>query len=963
MLILVPAMAGAAPERSACEITGRIADVSDGSITVTLGQFGEFARPRTEMSVLDGERAIATVSVEAISGNRAIVAVVGERGGKIASGMRVVAPCPLPVTAIGGRGSFVGLPSGHGLSNGARLVAWRKGERLGEFELVLAGVGPPYVKAADGGAAQLHIGDVCYALPVAEGPAGAETVSAKTPLVGALVVTAVANDAVFLSFGSTSPDQRPTGRYVVKHDGEPIGIVEPAAQGPLSAGIVSLGTGQHIQPGDIAEPLTGEVALAAVAPTTASGAASGVGQGEVAEPPKTSTVPMTPKPPEPPTAAVAQTPPPTRTAEPAVPQAATPETAAATGRPPQTVAGPPLGVTFDGPTGLIRTPNAEVLPQGGIRLSMTNPADVPGSTVPEFREQWTFTTGFLAGLEVGGAYNNDPLRDITYHGKWRLLGERARRPAIAFGASNMRPNAGEANYYGVASKTLLDGRLRASLGWSKGELDGPFGGLEGRLTPWATALVEYDGERVNSGLRLTPVRRLQIDLADTEGGLSTQAAYWFDLSQGGGEGPAVRLERPEGQADPQALAESVAQAVLALGFENVRAVIGDAPRGRTAGLTYENRRYYRDELEALGLVLATAAKALPKDIEYVSVVILDHQVPVLRVTTRVGDYLSYLSGDMPASRFKKMLFIDHGSRPDIPASGIVAATRRLRPTTFTADVSVTPTFRTLFGSEEVTLALRKSLRPEIDADLGNGWMLRAGKEIYLGGHLGPDLDPLASDTQANLNYVFRPGPNLLAHAAGGEFADKRRGLAAEGFWMPGAGLLARGYAGWLEDRRFTYFAGGTDPEWSYLGDVRCFLGDLALEAGTSFGRYLDGDKGFTLSLRRFFNDNEVKFEYRNTDLADIVAFDVTIPIGPTRENAVDPVRLRVGDRVRAGWRAAAQSDVDAGTVNTAALTGNQLRLFDLSDSFLDRDRLNEEAIWAHLDTLRAAAARAARAGE
>jgi hypothetical protein len=945
----------AAPERSACEIEGRVTEVSGDSITVALERFGEFLRPRAELTALDGGTPVATLAVEAIAGGRAVVTVVGEAA-KVASGMTVVAPCPLPITATGPGRPFISLPSGHGLRDGARLIAWRKGERLGEFTLVLPTTGSPGVTAADGGALALRIGDVCHALPTAEG-AGVGEGGEETAVVGALVVTAVEGDAVFLSFGSTPPDQRPTGRYVIKHGGQAIGVVEPSAQGPLRAAIVSLGAGQHIEPGDVAEPLVGEVALAAVPPASASTVAPTASPGEAVKPPKTPTPPSTPAPPH---TAVAGAPPPTATAEAAVPGAEAYNVLAIPYCRPPGIAAPPVGASFDGPTGLIRTPNAEVVPQGDVRISITNPAEVSGSTVPEFREQWTFTTGFLPGLEVGGAYNNDPLRDITFHGKWRLLPERAGRPAIALGASNVRANTGEANYYGVASKTLLNGRLRASLGWSTGELDGPFAGLEGKLTSWATGLVEYDGERVNSGLRLTPVRRLQIDLANTEGGLSTQAAYWFSLGRDEAQGFAVKLDRPEGPAEPQALAESVAQAIVGLGFENVRVVIGDAPQGRTAGLTYENRRYYRDELEALGLVMATAARTLPKEIEYLSVVILDHQVPVLRVTTRVGDYVSYLARGMSGARFAEMLSIDHGSRPDLPPAGIVAATRRLRPTTFTGDVSVTPTFRTLFGSEEVTLAARKSLRADMDADLGNGWMLRAGRGVHLGGHLGPDLDALASDTQANLNYVFRPGPSLLAHAAGGDFADDRRGLAAEGFWMPGGGMLARGYAGWLQDRRFTYFTGEPDPEWSYLGDVRYFLGDLGLEAGATFGRYLDGDKGFTLSLRRFLNDNEVKFEYRNTDLADIVAFDLTIPIGPTRENAVDPIRLRVGDRVRGGWRAVAQSDVDASTVNTAALTGNQLRLFDISESFLDRDRLNEEAIRAHLETLRETAARMAK---
>ncbi len=156
--------------------------------------------------------------------------------------------------------------------------------------------------------------------------------------------------------------------------------------------------------------------------------------------------------------------------------------------------------------------------------------------------------------------------------------------------------------------------------------------------------------------------------------------------------------------------------------------------------------------------------------------------------------------------------------------------------------------------------LRRSLRPEIDADLGNGLMLRAGREIHLGGHLGPELDHHLSDNQVNLNYVFRAGPSLLGHVASGgcdrrlsavpipdvalaadvwlpvlrlrvqtggphwqhtsaasataelptgENRTRRWGVrrwaagpvAAGGFRMPAGGVLVRGYAGWLEDRR------------------------------------------------------------------------------------------------------------------------------------------------------------------
>jgi hypothetical protein len=485
--------------------------------------------------------------------------------------------------------------------------------------------------------------------------------------------------------------------------------------------------------------------------------------------------------------------------------------------------------------------------------------------------------------------------------------------------------------------------------------------VEARLAPWATALLEYDGDRLNSGLRLTPIERVQIDLADTEGGLSTQAAFWLDLGGGRAEAPPVELERSDSEAEPQVVAESLAEAVRGLGMENVRVTVGDARRGATAGITYENRRYYRDELEALGLVLATAAQVLPRQFACISVVVLDHQVPVLRLTTRVGDYLAYVRGDIPASRFRDMVYIDHGLRPDIPPSGIVATTARSASTRFTVDLAVTPTFRTVFGSEDVTLAVRHALRPEIDVDLGSGWIIRGAREIHTGGHLGPDVDFLFSDDHANLNYVFRAGPSLMGHLAGGEFPDDRRGVAAEGFWMPrSSSALVRGYAGWLEDRRFTYFEGEPDYEWSYLGDVRYWFGGLDLEAGASFGRYLDGDEGFAVSLRRLFANNEVKLEYRDTDHASILLFGVTIPICPERYPRPDPVRLRVGDRIGSTWQATASNEIGQGTLQTSSVTGSELRLFDISGPFLNRDRFSPDAIREHIDVLRRAAAKAVR---
>ncbi|MBM3500701.1 MAG: hypothetical protein FJX74_18745, partial [Armatimonadetes bacterium] len=101
---MLPALLSAAPERSACEIEAEVVEVAGTTVVMYLQRRGEALLPRMEMSALDGERTIASLSVETISSGRAIAAVVGEGGGRILAGMRVVAPCPLPITAVDERG-------------------------------------------------------------------------------------------------------------------------------------------------------------------------------------------------------------------------------------------------------------------------------------------------------------------------------------------------------------------------------------------------------------------------------------------------------------------------------------------------------------------------------------------------------------------------------------------------------------------------------------------------------------------------------------------------------------------------------------------------------------------------------------------------------------------------------------------------------------------------------------------
>jgi hypothetical protein len=179
--------------------------------------------------------------------------------------------------------------------------------------------------------------------------------------------------------------------------------------------------------------------------------------------------------------------------------------------------------------------------------------------------------------------------------------------------------------------------------------------------------------------------------------------------------------------------------------------------------------------------------------------------------------------------------------------------------------------------------------------------------------------------------------------------------------LGGDRLLVRGVAGHLSDRRFFDVR---SYHWVYVGDVRYRIPSIDLVASATFGRYIDDDMGFTLGLRKYFEDTELDMQFRHSGNGDVLLLAGTVPIGPRSAWRPDPVRVRAGDRVRLGQRALLPPSGEPGSVTTASLVANLVEDFDLADTLLNRDRLNASYISSHLTDLRRAAAQVvAPAGE
>jgi hypothetical protein len=197
----------------------------------------------------------------------------------------------------------------------------------------------------------------------------------------------------------------------------------------------------------------------------------------------------------------------------------------------------PAAPSFYGTTGLFSTPTADATPRGAWAIGSNyvgrdyrpGASSISKGTVANF-----FTLTMIHNLELTIVLTNYEGKlgtrtlshgltpdfnvggltlDRTASMQWLALPQRGERPSLAFG---MRDFLGRSvkhlhAQYGVVS--LNRGRLTLSTGWGTQALSGPFGGVQYALTPQVYAIAEGLNNQKNGGLRLIPLKDLQLDMA------------------------------------------------------------------------------------------------------------------------------------------------------------------------------------------------------------------------------------------------------------------------------------------------------------------------------------------------------------------------------------------------------------------------------------------------------------------
>jgi hypothetical protein len=206
-------------------------------------------------------------------------------------------------------------------------------------------------------------------------------------------------------------------------------------------------------------------------------------------------------------------------------------------------------------------------------------------------------------------------------------------------------------------------------------------------------------------------------------------------------------------------------------------------------------------------------------------------------------------------------------------------------------------------------------------------------------------------------------PDVMANLGAGVLLHGVNGTINELVWQPGTGNhRVRLVQTWGRNDKTR-----ADIE-SYLASYRYYFSPLDLALEGTVGKFISQDRGYSLELKRFFGDTSFSVYYKNSTTPDNLkrwntdpthwqAAGVQLAFPLTLEKDMKhyyKMQLRGTDE----WAYAQETTVAGGNraganylpPTTLALTPNFTG--SLHDQYLNRDRLNESYIKAHLERLR-----------
>ena len=652
-----------------------------------------------------------------------------------------------------------------------------------------------------------------------------------------------------------------------------------------------------------------------------------------------------------------------------------------------------------GTTGGLAIPGGGTMSVGSITMGLSNAREPQYGPQPRHLNM-VLGVGLLPGLEIVGrlaehskrieGYGVSGISDLSVNVKYGLtLGRPEDGLRVAVGAQDVGGETGNfRSYYAVATQpwrqweaTLGLGysTARAPLAGSKAPLDGLFGGLTwrpqgaalARLPGTLTLAAEYDGRQALAGARwaspaLPALANGQVTLGLhhtlANGSAMPAATSWtvglslpfgenerrLAAQQVGAERTAALLPAAPASAaqSPSALLGDVKTRLVALGLEQVR--VGRLADGGWA-VTYQNRRFGRNETDALGLATGVAAQAAPAGVTRLVVVALKQGLPVLTLRTEAPAWRDFLRTGATAN----LLDVTRVLRGDALESGVDWLSDRPSEGT-RVQLQISPEVTYTVGTEVGMVDYVLAGRVQATVPLWQGGQLvvmgqqimadsRQGKE---GGGLSVMRPPEGLQTLA-LHQTLWLGRQAVLGAAVGRFEYGAWGAESEAIgFIAGRDdvVRLRGRAVIKNDALPTGadFSGAASYRW---------VGSPNLWAEVGLQRFTDGSSGPTAVVSRWWGDVGTHLFYRRGGSTQYVGIEFTLPLTPRSSLATGKVHLQGDAQWTRGVRTMVANPINA----VLPTTVRDLRLaWELDGRALNGGRLGPEYVMAQLPRMREA---------
>lgn len=660
-----------------------------------------------------------------------------------------------------------------------------------------------------------------------------------------------------------------------------------------------------------------------------------------------------------------------------------------------------VSTSFQGYSGLINTPTAELFNNGELYFQYSNHAFLSG--IYNERADFHFGIGLWDFLEismrnVAGGKSLNSGSDLSGNIKVGIPYIPQDWFKLAIGVQDVGGASPSSLYdakYAVASKNLFK-NISLSFGFGQsdselGRLNGIFGSISWQATEWAKVSLEYDAADTNLGLHLTTPQqwfkngtKLTANVLAFSSNEQLRDEFYY------GVGLSIPLESPnkyneqhkasstqyywgQSKIDSVGTLDKVKNRLIKEGFESIRVGRTD---NNTAYIELENHIYNRNQLDGLGVALGYISTGLDKEYTNFILVIKEREVPILEVTGSLADYREFLNDQQPLkikistdtfSSQKKVQLADNNNAND----------SWLKPR-FTFWPSLVSAVGTEYGMYDVSVALVSHL----ELPLWPGGALSAVHMTHLAetedfkdGRYFGDWKQKTGLQEYSLHQTFALPYNVKNMTFAGRYRESYNFVANEIRWQSGDGshrinLLTAKYENQDVSERKPYqgcnilFPACWPPEEPtqrevMIGMYRYYSSKFDASAEIKVGQYWQQDKGIVFKVERMFGDVTINLNYKNTKIDNqeanqFVGLGFSIPLTPRKDHSNKYVQIRGIPKwnytvdTLVGLEGEKLNDLTPGTGDSARM------FYNLDNFYYNLDRLGEAYIYNNTNRLKQA---------